>query len=209
MKFKLVNSSRTDYTVCGMLTCTSAKKIYCLSATIDNFQKAFYTQVLDVPAGKIIEYPKMLRIGKPAQDPLKSMKAFRTADKAETLVQIEQNFIVNKMEFPVMVFVEQSSTETEAALDQELQRIADDHKYDFRTVDDAESAKIARNCVQEEARVLIRLKRVFARGYDLKLSKSALVIMVSLGLKLKKDELYQMIGRGDRRQGECESQLIL
>ena len=56
---------------------------------------------------------------------------------------------------------------------------------------------------------MIRVARQYGRGYDMKLTCNALVIVIANGDSLDYNEVKQMIGRGSRGQGECDGLILM
>ena len=61
----------------------------------------------------------------------------------------------------------------------------------------------------QESKVVVRISKKFARGFDLKLKKAAYVIGLIYDVKLVTENLIeQMLGRGCREQGVPEGKMI-
>jgi hypothetical protein len=56
---------------------------------------------------------------------------------------------------------------------------------------------------------VIRITRKFGRGYDLKLTTSAYVIVIANGDSIKASEVNQMLGRGCRAQGKHQGTVLI
>jgi len=69
----------------------------------------------------------------------------------------------------------------------------------FKTVDTCQQAETVRNVLKTECNGMIRVTRKYARGYDLKLLRDSIVIVVADGKKIRFSEVKQMFGRGCRR----------
>ncbi len=79
--------------------------------------------------------------------------------------------------------------------------------YSF--VDTKDKAVEVRASMRSQTTGIIVLTTPFARGYDLKLTVDAKVYIVANGNKLKQSDVFQMLGRGCRSQGNPDGILIL
>ena len=82
-------------------------------------------------------------------------------------------------------------------------------KIPFLKVDDPDSAMSVRASCLTMKKAVIRTRRDYGRGYDVKFLSESIVCVYANGATLTKDELYQMIGRSSRNQGTFRAAIFM
>ena len=109
----------------------------------------------------------------------------------------------------MIIFYDFDVEESVKSHDELIKALAAKYKYRFEAVYDKTDLTALRRMVQELSQVIVRLQRKQSRGFDLKLGSTGTVVILSTKDDLNRADLIQMSGRGERRQGEGKSILVI
>ena len=129
-----------------------------------------------------------------------------TRSKAQTVEQLKKEIDHHVTERPIIVFTEKGESDYDAML---KAAAVDEQGVSWHVVSDKKKANEVRNIMTTRPRGVIRVCREYARGYDLKLTQDAHVIIIANGHEMKLTEVMQMIGRGCRSQGKPKGTVII